>query len=42
VGARAPQADLEESVDLDGRAAVVGVQRYQDGRDPGVPQHTDH
>jgi isoleucyl-tRNA synthetase len=42
VGARAPQPDLEQPVDLDGRAAVVGVQRYQDGRDPGVPQHMDH
>jgi isoleucyl-tRNA synthetase len=41
VGARAPRSDLEQQVDLDGREAVVGVQRYQDGRDPLVPQHTD-
>jgi isoleucyl-tRNA synthetase len=41
VGARAPSSDLEQQVDLDGREAVVGVQRYQDGRDPRVPQHTD-
>jgi isoleucyl-tRNA synthetase len=33
VGARAPAPDLEQRVDLDGHAAVVGVQRYQDGRD---------
>jgi isoleucyl-tRNA synthetase len=41
VGARAPGADLEQAVDLDGRGMVVGVQRYQDGRDPRVPQHMD-
>jgi isoleucyl-tRNA synthetase len=33
VGARAPAFDLEQQVDLDGHGAVVGVQRYQDGRD---------
>ena len=32
VGARAPAPDLEQEVDVDGYAAVVGVQRYQDGR----------
>jgi isoleucyl-tRNA synthetase len=33
VGARAPAADLEQHVDIDGHGAVVGVQRYQHGRD---------
>jgi isoleucyl-tRNA synthetase len=33
VGARAPAADLEQQVDIDGYGAVVGVQRYQHGRD---------
>ena len=33
VGARAPAPDLEQRVDIDGHGAVVGVQRYQDGRD---------
>jgi isoleucyl-tRNA synthetase len=33
VGARAPTPDLEQQVDVDGQGAVVGVQRYQDGRD---------
>jgi isoleucyl-tRNA synthetase len=32
VGARATAPDLEQQVDVDGYAAVVGVQRYQDGR----------
>jgi hypothetical protein len=32
VGARAPVADLEQRVEIDGYAAVVGVQRYHDGR----------
>jgi isoleucyl-tRNA synthetase len=32
VGARAPSADLEQRVDIDGYGAVVGVQRYRDGR----------
>jgi isoleucyl-tRNA synthetase len=30
--ARAPTPDLEQQVDIDGHGAVVGVQRYQDGR----------
>ena len=33
VGRRAPAADLEQQVDIDGYGAVVGVQRYQHGRD---------
>ena len=33
VGARAPASDVEQQVDVDGHGAVVGVQRYQDGRD---------
>jgi isoleucyl-tRNA synthetase len=33
VGRRAPAADLEQRVDIDGYGAVVGVQRYQHGRD---------
>ena len=33
VGARAPAADLEQRVDIDGHGAVVGVQRYQHGQD---------
>jgi isoleucyl-tRNA synthetase len=41
IGARAANPDLEEKVDLDGRWAVLGVQRYQDGRDAGVPQPMD-
>ena len=32
-GARAPAPDLEQRVDIDEHAAVVGVQRYQDGRE---------
>jgi isoleucyl-tRNA synthetase len=32
VGTRAPASDLEQQVDVDGHGAVVGVQRYQDGR----------
>jgi isoleucyl-tRNA synthetase len=32
VGGRAPAPDLEQQVDIDGHAAVVGVQRHQDGR----------
>jgi isoleucyl-tRNA synthetase len=31
-GGRAPAPDLEQQVDIDGLAAVVGVQRFQDGR----------
>ena len=33
VGARAPRPDLEQQVDVDGHSAVIGVQRYQHGRD---------
>jgi isoleucyl-tRNA synthetase len=33
VGGRAPAADLEQQLDIDGSGAVVGVQRYQHGRD---------
>ena len=33
IGARAPAFDLEQQVDLDEHEAVVGVQRYQDGRE---------
>jgi isoleucyl-tRNA synthetase len=33
VGTRAPAADLEQQVNIDGHGAVVGVQRYQHGRD---------
>jgi isoleucyl-tRNA synthetase len=32
VGARAPAPDLEQQLEIDGHRAVVGVQRYQDGR----------
>jgi isoleucyl-tRNA synthetase len=32
LGARAPAPDREQQVDIDGLEAVVGVQRYQDGR----------
>jgi len=38
VAARAPAPDLEQRVELDGNAAVVGVQRYQDGRTVAGPQ----
>ncbi|HSJ74639.1 MAG TPA: DUF5915 domain-containing protein, partial [Gemmatimonadales bacterium] len=38
VAARAPAPDLEQRVDLDGNGAVVGVQRYQDGRTSAGPQ----
>jgi isoleucyl-tRNA synthetase len=38
VAARAPAPDLEQQVDVDGHAAVVGVQRYQDGRATAGPQ----
>ncbi|HEY3011605.1 MAG TPA: isoleucine--tRNA ligase [Gemmatimonadales bacterium] len=41
VAARSPTPDLEQRVDLDGHEAVVGVQRYQDGRDSVVPQPMD-
>jgi len=38
VAARAPAPDLEQRVELDGNGAVVGVQRYQDGRTAAGPQ----
>ena len=38
VAARASAPDLEQRVDMDGHGAVVGVQRYQDGRAPAGPQ----
>jgi isoleucyl-tRNA synthetase len=41
VGARAPAPDLEHRVDVDGHGAVVGVQRYRDGRASAAPQPTD-
>ena len=41
VGARAPAPDLEQPVELDGHRAVVGVQRYQDGRTASGPQPMD-
>jgi isoleucyl-tRNA synthetase len=41
IAARTTSPDLEQEVDLDGRGVVVGVERYQDSRDPRVPQHTD-
>jgi isoleucyl-tRNA synthetase len=41
VGARAPAADREQRVDIDGYEAVVGVQRHLDGRDPSRPQPMD-
>jgi isoleucyl-tRNA synthetase len=33
VSGRAPAADLEQRVEIDGYSAIVGVERYQDGRD---------
>jgi isoleucyl-tRNA synthetase len=41
ISARAPAPDLEQRVDMDGHGAVVGVQRYQDGRPLAGPQTTD-
>ncbi|HEY9015555.1 MAG TPA: DUF5915 domain-containing protein, partial [Gemmatimonadales bacterium] len=41
LGARAPAPDLEQRVDVDGQGAVVGVQRYQDGRPATGPQPMD-
>ena len=41
VGAQAPASDLEQQVDIDGHAVVVGVQRYQDGRTGVGPQPMD-
>jgi hypothetical protein len=32
MGGRAPAADVEQRVEIDGHGAVVGVQRYHDGR----------
>jgi len=40
-GARAPAPDLEQQVDIDGHAVVVGVQRDRDGRAGSGPQTTD-
>ena len=37
---RAPAADLEQTVDIDGLALVVGVQRFVDGRS-SRPKHSD-
>jgi isoleucyl-tRNA synthetase len=41
VGARAPAPDLEQPVEIDGHGAVVGVQRYLDGRNGAGPQPRD-
>jgi isoleucyl-tRNA synthetase len=41
VAARAPTPDLEQRVDINEHGAVVGVQRYQDGRDEAGPQPMD-
>jgi isoleucyl-tRNA synthetase len=41
LGARAPAPDLEQRVEVDGHGAVVGVQRYQDGRTAAGPQPMD-
>jgi isoleucyl-tRNA synthetase len=41
ISARAPDPDLEQRVDMDGHGAVVGVQRYQDGRPYAAPQTMD-
>jgi isoleucyl-tRNA synthetase len=38
VGARAPLADLEQQVDIDGHGVVVGVQRHQESRAGAGPQ----
>jgi isoleucyl-tRNA synthetase len=38
VAARAPTPDLEQRVDMDGHGAVLGVQRYHDGRPSTGPQ----
>jgi isoleucyl-tRNA synthetase len=37
VGARAPAPDLEQRLDIDGQAVVVGVARYHDGREAVGP-----
>jgi isoleucyl-tRNA synthetase len=41
LGVRAPAADLEQQVDIDGQAVVVGVQRDRDGRAGNGPQPMD-
>jgi isoleucyl-tRNA synthetase len=41
VGARAPAADLEQPVEIDGHRAVVGVQRYQHGREQSASTMDD-
>ncbi len=40
-GARAPAPDLQQEVDIDGHAVVIGVQRDRDGRAGNGPQPTD-
>jgi isoleucyl-tRNA synthetase len=41
LGARAPEPDLEQQVDIDGHEVMVGVQRYRDGRNGVGPQPRD-
>jgi isoleucyl-tRNA synthetase len=41
VGQRAPAPDLEQQVDIDGHAVLVGVQRHLDGRNGAGPQPRD-
>jgi isoleucyl-tRNA synthetase len=41
LGARAPAPDLEQQVDVDGHAVVMGVQRDRDVRAGKGPQPTD-
>ena len=41
VGVRAPEPDLEQQVDIDGQAVLVGVQRDRDGRAGNGPQPMD-
>ncbi|MBA3317881.1 MAG: isoleucine--tRNA ligase [Gemmatimonadales bacterium] len=41
LGARAPEPDLEQAVDIDGHGMMVGVQRYLDGRNGAGPQPRD-
>ncbi|MGH7499403.1 MAG: DUF5915 domain-containing protein, partial [Gemmatimonadales bacterium] len=38
---RAPSADLEQQVDVDGHGMIVGVKRYADGRTGAGPQPSD-
>ena len=40
-GARAPAPDLQQEVDIDGHAVVIGVQRDRDGRAGNGPKPTD-